>query len=362
MTALQRQKEMKMEEKRFENYVVLIPAYKPVYEQMVPFVTELLGIYRHVVAVDDGGGEAFADVFAECKRLGCTVLTHEVNRGKGAALRTGIIHVMNELSDAEGIITADCDGQHAVKDIIRVTEAQIEHPECMIIGGRRFDENVPARSMAGNTITRFIYKLATGISIYDTQTGLRGFPKFLFDELAELKGDRYEYEMNMLLKLREWGVHPYEIEIKTIYINENKGSHFNGFKDAVRIGARILLFAAGSAASLVIDQGIFLLCSFLGMKYWWAFCLARVISSAANYLINRKVVFGGKNYKRGATLKYFTLAGAVMLLGMTVMTLVKFDSVLLTWVVKFSYDAVMFFVNYIIQRDFVFKVKDRKIK
>lgn len=348
----------------FEKYAVLVPAYKPVYDQMVPFVKELLGIYKHVVAVDDGGGEAFADVFAECKRLGCTVLTHEVNRGKGAALRTGVTYIMKELPDILGVITADCDGQHTVPDIVRVTEAQSEHPECMIIGGRRFTGDVPKRSMVGNTVTRHIYKLATGISIYDTQTGLRGFPSFLLDELAELKGDRYEYEMNMLLKLREWGVQPYEIEIKTIYINDNKGSHYNGFRDTVRIGARILLYALGSGISFIVDQALFLLFSFLGMPYWFAFFIARVLSSVVNYLINRKVVFGGKNYKKGTTLKYFSLAAGVMLLGMGVQWLVGNVGdglgVGIAWIIKLVYDCVMFFVNYIIQRDFVFKVKDRK--
>ena len=148
-----------------KKYAVLIPAYKPVYDQMVPFVGQLTGYFDKIVCVDDGGGEAYADVFAECKRLGCTVLTHEVNRGKGAALRTGVTYIMNEMKDADGVVSADCDGQHTVSDILKVTEALYEHPEDMIIGGRRFDKDVPFRSQAGNTFTRILYKLATGISI-----------------------------------------------------------------------------------------------------------------------------------------------------------------------------------------------------
>ena len=179
-----------------KDYVILIPAYKPVYDQMIPFVNELKESFDKIVCVDDGGGEEYKNVFDECERLGCYVQYHEVNRGKGAALRTGFTFIKNELATARGVITADCDGQHTVPDIKKVTEALSGHPDDMIIGGRRFDKNVPFRSKAGNTFTRLIYKLATGISIYDTQTGLRGFPMSLLPELIKLEGDRYEYEMN----------------------------------------------------------------------------------------------------------------------------------------------------------------------
>lgn len=351
------------------DYVILIPAYKPVYDQMIPFVNELKKDFDMIVCVDDGGGETFADVFAECRRLGCHVLTHEVNRGKGAALKTGISYIRKELSGARGVITADCDGQHTPADIMKVTEALYEHPENMIIGGRKFDKDVPFRSKAGNTFTRIVYKLATGISVYDTQTGLRGFPASLLPELETLEGDRYEYEMNMLLKLHDWGVEPYEVTIATIYINENKGSHFNALRDGLRIGARIFKYAAGSIISFIIDWAVFILLMKLAFRnadsdlnYPLSFGLARVVSSVANYLYNRFAVFGGKNYERGATAKYFGLVVVVLLLGMLVQRLTASvpGGDFVHSVIKFVYDTVMFIANYVIQRDFVFKIKKRK--
>lgn len=351
------------------DYVILIPAYKPVYDQMIPFIEELKRDYDKIVCVDDGGGETFSPVFDECKRLGCFVLTHEVNRGKGAALKTGIAYIRRELSDAKGVITADCDGQHTPEDIKKVTEALYGHPDDMIIGGRKFDKNVPFRSQAGNTFTRVLYKLATGISIYDTQTGLRGFPMSLLPELETLEGDRYEYEMNMLLKLHDWGVSPYEVTIATIYINENKGSHFNALRDGLRVGARIFKYAAGSILSFLIDWVIFLLLMKLAFRnvggdlnYPLSFGLARAVSSVANYLYNRFAVFGGKNYEKGATAKYFGLVIIVLLLGMLVQRLTAQvpGGDLVHSLIKFVYDTVMFVVNYVIQRDFVFKIKKRK--
>lgn len=354
-----------------KDYVILIPAYKPVYEQMIPFVNELLQSYDKIVCVDDGGGEAYNNVFEECERLGCHVLHHEVNRGKGAALRTGIEYISKELSHSSGVITADCDGQHTVADILKVTQALYEHPDDLIIGGRKFDKNVPFRSKAGNTFTRVLYKLATGISIYDTQTGLRGLPMTLLPELIKLDGDRYEYEMNMLLKLHDWGVSPYEVTIATIYINENKGSHFNALRDGLRVGSRILKYTAGSIMCVLIDWLAFILLmklAFSGagenVRYALSFGIARVISSVANYLYNRKAVFGGKNYVRGTTVKYFSLVVTVMLLGMLVQRLTAYipGGDLVHSAIKLVYDAVMFGVNYIIQRDFVFKIKKRKTK
>ena len=234
-----------------KDYVILIPAYKPVYDEMIPFIKKLRGNFDRIVCVDDGGGRQYANVFSECKRLGCRVLTHKENQGKGAALKKGLRFIHNAMADAKGVITADCDGQHAVSDILKVTEALYDHPGHLIIGGRRFDKDVPLRSKAGNTLTRVLYKIATGIEIYDTQTGLRGFPMSLLPDLIKLEGDRYEYEMNMLLKLHDWGVSPYEVTIATIYLNENKGSHFNPWRDGLRVGARILKYAAGSIISFI---------------------------------------------------------------------------------------------------------------
>ncbi len=352
-----------------KRFVILIPAYKPVYDQMIPFVKELLTSFDKIVTVDDGGGEAYADVFTHCESLGCRVLRHDVNRGKGAALKTGLKYIGEEIAEAAGVITADCDGQHAVSDIIKVAEALEEHPECLVLGGRRFDGDVPFRSRFGNAFTRCVFKLATGLSVYDTQTGLRGIPSALIPEMLTLQGDRYEFEMNMLLKLREWGVTPFEVTIRTIYLNDNKGSHFNAFKDGLRISARIIKYAAGSILSFIIDYALFLLLMLAvfphlesELKYALCFGLARAVSSVVNYLYNRFAVFGGKNYKRGATVKYFSLVVVVMLLGMLVQRLTAYvpggDGI--HTVIKIVYDAVMFFVNYIIQRDFVFKIKERK--
>ena len=166
--------------------------------------------------------------------------------------------------------------------------------------------------------------------------------------------------MNMLLKLSEWGVKPYEISIKTIYLNENKGSHYNALRDSARIGVRMLLFGLGSIISFLADYGIFiLLAKTVGLDYWASYGIARIISCTLNYLINSNVVFRGK-CTRQTMLKYYALALCVLVLGMCVTNITK--SLGVPILVKLCYDIVMYVVNYFVQRDFVFKTKAKASK
>ncbi len=344
---------------------VLIPAYKPEKDLFLPFLDKLSKKFDSIVIINDGSGTDFDAVFEECRKYTDIVLHHYINKGKGSALKSGIGYIMTRMPDVDGIITADCDGQHSVEDIMRVSDELCKYPHDMIIGGRRFDENVPFRSKFGNSLTRWLFKLSTGLKIYDTQTGLRAFSREHFEVLSKLPGDRYEYEMNMLLKLRELGICPREITIKTIYINENATSHYNPIKDSLKIATRLLLFTSGSICSFVVDYLFFCLFTYtLGFSYGLAFFLARIISAIVNYFINRKIVFGG-NCSKSSVIKYAALAIAVMALGSGVMyfadNYAESGNVIRAFpvIIKAIYDIIMYFVNYIIQRDFVFKVKKK---
>ena len=170
--------------------VYLIPAYKPD-DSMLPFIKELMQHTADIVVVNDGSGPAFDHIFASLENDGVKVVSYPENHGKGYALRTGFKYIFDSYTDVSGIVTADCDGQHTVKDIMRISAALEEHPDRLIVGGRALKENVPLRSRIGNSAMRNIYRLATGYKLRDTETGLRGIPSRLFDKLLSLKGDRY---------------------------------------------------------------------------------------------------------------------------------------------------------------------------
>lgn len=217
-----------------KDIAVLIPAYNPD-GKLARLVGGLRGRFGHVFVVNDGSTQG-CEIFREIGPMVDAVLTHEKNRGKGAAIKTGIAAIMERCPGVAGIVTADADGQHRVEDIASVARASLSHPKGLVLGVREFSgKDVPFRSRFGNVWTRIFFFLFTGLWIRDTQTGLRGIPRGLFGRLLALGGERYEYEMVMLADARRHGERPVQIPIATVYLDNNATSHFSPLKDSVRI-------------------------------------------------------------------------------------------------------------------------------
>jgi len=172
------------------------------------------------------------------------VLSHGTNRGKGIALKTGFRHVAGTMP-GHGVVCADADGQHSVADILRVCE-QTAATGRMVLGVRRFEGRMPLRSRVGNTVTQALFRAATGRPVRDTQSGLRGYPADLLDWLGAIPGERFDYEMNVLLYAARAGRPIDEITISTRYLADNASSHFGALTDSARIYLPLLRFAASS--------------------------------------------------------------------------------------------------------------------
>ncbi len=331
-------------------FVVLIPAYQPNIK-LLELVEDMCKRNIDIFVVDDGSGKEYEDIFLQVEVEGANVLRHKVNQGKGASIKTGISVVM-EKDDVSGIVTADADGQHAIKDIIRIIEEMANHPETLVIGTRSFSTETPFRSRFGNSITRIIFRIITGLNISDTQTGLRGLPKNLFAQLIKLQGKRYEYEMNMLLKIEQWRIPYMEVPIETIYLEDNQSSHFHPLRDSLLIYKRIIVFFASSLISFFVDYGAYAFFSFaLYLAPWASYIFARIISSLINYTINRHVVFG-TNRKR-SLIKYYGLALCIMVTGsrgVDFLTMLGTNEIL----AKLIIDMPLFLVSYTVQRKHVF--------
>ena len=302
--------------------IVLIPAYEPG-RRLVELVRDLrsadpgLG----VLVVDDGSGAGYADVFRRAGVAGADVLTHDRNRGKGAALKTGFAHLEGA---GEAVVCADCDGQHAVADILRVAGAVGQRTGAapadtgrggleIVLGGRAFSGHVPLRSRFGNSVTRGLFRAVTGTAIRDTQTGLRGYPAGLLPWLLGIPGERFEYEFNVLLAAPGAGIALHEVEIATIYLEGNTSSHFRPVADSVRIYAQLLRFAASSFGAFLLDAALLFGFSALSAPLVVAVVGARVISSVVNFTVNRTLVFRGSTAPvRVAATKYFALAAALL--------------------------------------------------
>ncbi|MEV4513279.1 glycosyltransferase family 2 protein [Dactylosporangium sp. NPDC049525] len=222
--------------------IILLPVYEPGHG-LVTTVTSLHDATpgTQLVVVDDGSGPASARVLRDAEDLGCTVLRHDTNRGKGAALKTGFRHI-GAAHPGHAVVCADPDGQHHVADILRVA-AHVDVSGRMVLGVRRFEGRVPLRSRFGNTVTRLLFRAATGRRVQDTQTGLRGFPANLLDWLGEVPGERFEYEMNVLLHAARTGRPIDETVITTTYIGDNGTSHFGSIADSARVYRPLLRYA-----------------------------------------------------------------------------------------------------------------------
>ena len=232
--------------------IICIPAYKPdgKLTQLIESI-ENFGLTR-IVVVDDGCGHEYTPIFIKAEELGCTVVRHCVNLGKGAALRTGIEKAVSLFGREISIVTADADGQHLPQDILRVAETLEENPDCLILGVRDFSaDNVPPRSAFGNRFSSAFFKMITGIRCTDTQTGLRGIPSSLIQLAIREEGDRYDYEMNFLMDaVKETGL--IMVPIQTVYEEKHK-SHFNTVRDSFLVYKRPLKkLGFGFATSCVI--------------------------------------------------------------------------------------------------------------
>ena len=306
-----------------------------------------------IVIVDDGSGEAYASIFKQAEELGCDVLHHHKNLGKGAALKTGFQYLM-KINETEGVVCADCDGQHSVGDICKVAAETMMHTNAVVLGARQFSRKVPLRSRFGNTVTRGVFYLSAGYKIQDTQTGLRGYPVEMLPWLCQIEGTRFEYELNILLELKATGYSIREIEIQTIYENGNKGSHFKTVSDSIRVYLPFLKFSASSLTAGLLDF-LLLLCFAKMMKYLLpAVVLSRAISSVFNFCCNKYFVFhNGQQKSLQSASKYFLLVLVIMLLNYAILNCILLTGLPLV-LAKIITEAVLFILSYTAQKNLVF--------
>ena len=219
------------------NTVAIVPSLNPD-EKLMQVVTGLQAEgFTDIVLVNDGSSAQHLAPFQEAAALpGVTVLTHEVNKGKGRAMKTAFAWCMENRPGVDGVVTVDGDNQHRPKDVLACVKAMEQDPTKLWLGVRDFSlDHVPFRSKLGNTFTRGFMKLACGVSVSDTQTGLRAIPASLLELMCAIPGERYEYETQMLLSTRDERVDIGEVIIDTVYIDENQTSHFNPLKDSWKI-------------------------------------------------------------------------------------------------------------------------------
>ena len=206
----------------------------PVYNQparLADVVRRSLALCPKVIVVDDGSDTAVAPSLAE---LPVEVLRHEVNRGKGAAIRTAARHL--QAQGVTHIITLDADGQHYPEDLPRFFDAIREHPEALIVGVRDFSaEDVPGASRFGRAFGNFWVRVQTGTKVHDIQSGFRAYPVALLLNVP-CHSHRYAFEVEIVVRALWGGVKVHEVNIGVHYPDaQHRISHFHKLHDNLRL-------------------------------------------------------------------------------------------------------------------------------
>lgn len=356
---------------------VVLPSLDPD-DKLIAVVDGLLEYgFSDIILVNDGSKQEnlhyFTDLAAQHPEL--HLLHHEVNKGKGAALKNAFRWFLENRPDGVGVVTVDGDNQHHPEDTRACCEHMLETGRT-VLGCRDFTlPHVPSRSRFGNHTTSLIFKIFVGMTISDTQTGLRAIPRDVLEQLVDVYGDRFEYETNMLLAFKTKGIEFDEVKIRTVYIEENKSSHFRVLHDSWRIYKLILAhffrYTLSSLASAVVDTLCYSL--FSGLLPLGGFALtavagvgARVISSLLNFFMNQKLVFQTNVDTKKAMVRYYCLAlpqmAAQVLLTQGVYALfgIPDSANLLRTVLYAIVMTVLYFLSYMIQQRWVFAPQKSK--
>ena len=341
--------------------IALIPSYEP-NETLLKVVDELLANSFKVVVVNDGSNSTYNEIF---KQLPLTVhyLHYDTNMGKGFALKHGLQFIRTNFNEDSIVVTLDSDGQHKVKDAIRVADL-CEEKGGLVLGSRHFGKGTPFKSRFGNWMARSTFLLSTRHKIYDTQTGLRAFDYALINKMQLVNGNRYEYEMNVLLDAIIDNTPIREVKIETIYVDNNAGTHYNPWKDTLRIFKEMLKFSASSLIGFGVDYGLFALLTLLQVPWdhWVLLCVvfARIISATVNFTINYHLVFKKRESLWMAFIKYAGLAAFILGCNLLLMWLLHEQAGMNEYLAKIIVEVTLFITSWIVQRLFVFRKRKKQ--
>ncbi len=351
---------------------IIIPSLNPD-QKLVQVVQSLIQAgFQDIILVNDGSDNEHMQPFQTVAQYSqCTILVHEQNKGKGRALKTAFSFVLEQRPNCLGVITVDGDNQHKANDIEACMRTMLQNKNQVILGCRDFSgDHVPPRSKFGNNMTSWVFRYICGLRISDTQTGLRAIPREYLADFIALSGERFEYETNMLLRLKEKKIPFQEVTIETVYIEENASSHFNPIVDSFKIYKLIFAyffkFIFSSAASCLLDLGLYTGIGIIGRQFLplkqsilVATVLARMGSSLFNFTLNRKAVFHSTESVKSTMLKYYILCAVQMLLSYGgvwgIVSALQLQSYGASVIIKVVVDCILFLFSYQIQKRWVFK-------
>ena len=340
---------------------IVIPAFNPSYE-----LTKLIDKLHvmsdaSIIVVNDGSTSEFDEIFQLTNEFNTVqIISHKVNKGKGAALKLAFDFILNNEQQKDSIIvTADADGQHSVSDIKKIIKfAKTLTEKFLVLGIRDLSKDIPFRSKIGNYFIDKAFKIFHGIDCKgDSQTGLRAFSGDLLEKFSNLDGDKYDYETNMLLSTKNDEADLKLIPIETIYIDHNQSSHFHPLIDSLSIIRQLFSYSLIAILTFLLEILVFAILLPISTIIQ-ANVVARICSIIINFILVKTRVFKSKERTIVTASKFVSVAlFNSVLVGILVAFMsskLQIDNVFLF---KIMLDCSLFLINFYISKQFIFKDK-----
>ena len=346
---------------------VIIPAYQPD-EEMIGVIRELRqnGV-SNIIVVDDGSGAAYTEFFQRAREeYGCSLIHHAENLGKGRALKSAFNMILGSEDEILGCVTMDCRGSFFCSDILKVMDELAVHPTDLIMGKRVLDvSRMTKKSRVGNKVLQLSFHYLVGILVTDVQSGLRGIPLSYMRKLMNVKGERYEFDTNMLINCKKCSVIVREVPLETVYSARRNQEQYRAIRDNLSIYLTFATYIFTSMFASIVDLILFMIfCDMLGrfhvlsgtqMYVVIATAMARCVSATVNYRLNYRIVFRTKSAQTSTFAKWVILCIVQMAMSATAVSvlhgLIGGPEILF----KIPVDFCLFFFSYYFSREFVYQ-------
>jgi putative flippase GtrA len=206
----------------------------------------------------------------------------------------------------------------------------------------------------GNVLTRYALRIMVGHPVSDTQTGLRGLPLGMLPRLVELRSNGYEFELDMLVSAKHHARAIEEVPIQTIYLEDNRSSHFDPLRDSVKIWFQLLRFALVSLATAAIDNAAFGLVYTAGEDLLRAQVIGRAAGMSFQYLASRRAVFLSGERHAVTLPRYLAVVTGSGAISYAAVSALSSRGLLPVLPAKLLVETLLFLVSFYVLRDFVF--------
>jgi SAM-dependent methyltransferase len=314
--------------------------------------------FARVVVVDDGWGTEFSEISRALEReTDVVVVRHIIPMGKGSAFRAGVNDIAVHCPECEAVVSVDADKAYTLDDVLEVAQGIDQHRDALVLGVRESPADSPFWERFSDSLTRTVQRFILRRELTDSQSGLRGFHGRLAPLLMSLSASGYDYEIDMLVEMRQRGIPIRELTLSSH--GEVYEERFRPVLDSLRAVFVFLRFFFASLATAGIDFLVFTIFYLATRNILLSTILARLVAGTFNYIVCRNVVFLSKRSIAKSLIEYVLLVAAMGTVSYSVLTAGVVFLGANVFVMKALVEALLFLANFSIQQSLIFPKPER---